>query len=54
MKIGHKTVRIFKMENRRGYAALCGHCLTEGKSQREAYDRMVKALKRVARKLKRK
>lgn len=50
MKIGTFTVKIFKMKNRNGYAAICNDCLTEGKTKDEAYDRMVKAIKRVTRK----
>ena len=45
-KIGHLKVEIFKIKNRFGYAAVCFNHLTEGKSQQEAYDRMVKALRR--------
>jgi len=50
MKIGNRNVRIFKISNRRGYAAICGNCLTEGKSQQEAAARMTKAVKRATRK----
>ena len=50
MKIGNRNVRIFKISNRRGYAAICGNCLTEGKSQQEAASRMAKAVKRAPRK----
>jgi hypothetical protein len=52
VKIGSKRVMIFKMNNRRGFAAICGHCLTEGRSKQQAYDRMVKAVRRVNRKRK--
>ena len=52
MKIGKKSVKIFKMQNRRGFAAICGGCLTEGRSPAQACDRMIKALRRVARKRK--
>jgi len=52
MKIGKYDVRIFKIRNRRGYAALCNDCLTEGNTKNEAYDRMVKAIKRVTRRAK--
>jgi len=45
-KIGHLKVDIFKIKNRSGYAAVCCEHLTEGKDQQEAYDRMVKALRR--------
>jgi hypothetical protein len=48
-KIGHLKVEIFKIRNRFGYAAICCEHLTEGKTQQEAYDRMVKALRRTNR-----
>lgn len=54
MKIGKKSVNVFKMENRRGYAALCGKCLTEGSSKTIAFDRMIKAIARIERKKKKK
>ncbi|MBU1726196.1 MAG: hypothetical protein KJ880_01000 [Candidatus Omnitrophica bacterium] len=50
MKIGHLPVKIFKIKNRKGHAAICDGCLTEGKSAEEAFDRMVKAVRRVTRK----
>ena len=50
MKIGKLTVKIFKMKNRKGYAAICQDCLTEGKTENEALERMVKAIKRVNKK----
>lgn len=49
-KIGHLKVSIFKIKNRNGYAAICCEHLTEGSSARQAYDRMVKALRRTLRK----
>mgnify|MGYP003395107776 CR=1 FL=1 len=49
-KIGHLKVQIFKIKNRKGFAALCFDHLTEGKSAQEAYERMVKALRRSNRK----
>ena len=52
MKIGKKNVKIFKMKNRTGYAALCCDHLTEGSTTAQAYDRMVKAINRTERKLK--
>ena len=39
-------VKVFKIKNRKGYAALCDDHLTEGRSPQEAADRMQKALKR--------
>ena len=52
MVIGKFKVKIFKMKNRKGYAALCNDCITEGVTKSEAYDRMVKAIRRIAPKLK--
>ncbi|MEW5757932.1 MAG: hypothetical protein AB1755_00460 [Candidatus Omnitrophota bacterium] len=49
-KIGHLKVSIFKIENRRGYAAVCYNHLTEGKTAQEAYARMIKALNRTNKK----
>jgi hypothetical protein len=54
MKIGKFTVKIFKIKNRQGYAALCNDCLTEGATKNEAYDRMVKAILRITKKVKKK
>jgi len=48
MKIGKKNVKVFKIKNRKGYAALCVNNLTEGRSPQQALDRMEKALKRVS------
>ncbi len=53
-KIGRYTVKIFKMKNRKGYAALCNDCLTEGLTKVAAYDRMVKAIARIEKKKKKK
>ena len=50
-KIGKRKVTIFKMKNRRGYAAVCSDCLTEGRSATQAFDRMVKAISRIERKV---
>ncbi len=45
-KIGHLKVQIFKIRNRQGYAAVCFEHLTEGKTPQEAYQRMLKAIRR--------
>lgn len=45
-----KTITVFKIKNRSGYAALCDEHLTEGQSEAEAIDRMNKALDRTYRK----
>ena len=45
-KLGMRDVTIFKIANRKGYAALCRKNLTEGRTVYQAYSRMVKACKR--------
>ena len=40
-------VKIFRIANRRGYAAVSLNNLTEGSTANQAYGRMIKALKRV-------
>ena len=40
------NIKIFKIKNRKGYAAVCANHLTEGKTPLEARDRMEKALRR--------
>jgi len=45
-----EEVKIFKIRNRRGYAAICRDHLTEGETPEEARDRMAKALARTDRK----
>ncbi|MCA9400858.1 MAG: hypothetical protein KC713_04475 [Candidatus Omnitrophica bacterium] len=50
-RIGRKSVKIFKIQNRKGYAALCSDCLTEGRTPAEAFSRMEKAVARIERKL---
>lgn len=49
-KIGHLKVDIFRIKNRAGFAAVCYNHLTEGPTSRQAYERMVKALRRTERK----
>ena len=49
MKISKKTVKIFKMKNRKGFAALCDGNLTEGPTRQQAAARMAKALSRTSR-----
>ncbi len=46
-KLSTSKVTIFKIKNRRGYAAIALNNLTEGRSPVEAFERMVKAVKRV-------
>jgi len=50
MKIGKLKVTLFKIRNRKGYAAICSRNVTEGRSRLEAYGRMVKAIKRTYKK----
>jgi hypothetical protein len=50
MKIGKRSVDVFKIKNRSGYAAVCESHLTEGSTQQQAIARMVKALSRTDRK----
>lgn len=45
--IQRSKVRIFRIANRRGYAALCCNNLTEGATPFKAYCRMQKAVKRM-------
>lgn len=46
MGVSAKSIKIFKIKNRRGYAAVCLNHLTEGRTLPQVYDRMVKALRR--------
>ena len=46
-----KTIVVFKIKNRSGYAAISDNHLTEGQSEAEAVDRMNKALERTFRKV---
>lgn len=46
-KLASSKVTIFKIKNRRGYAAIALNNLTEGRSPVEAFNRMLKAVKRL-------
>ena len=46
MAASKKGVKVFKIKNRTGYAAICDNHLTEGKTPKAACERMDKALKR--------
>jgi hypothetical protein len=37
-------IKIFKIKNRKGYAAMYAGNLTEGRTRDQAFDRMVKAV----------
>lgn len=45
-KLSTGRVSMFKIKNRRGFAAICMNNLTEGRSPAEALARMAKAVKR--------
>ncbi len=45
-KLPASSITIFKIKNRRGFAALCMNNLTEGRTPVQAFYRMVKAVKR--------
>ena len=45
-KMASNKVEIFKIKNRRGYAAVCMKNLTEGRTPVQAFYRMIKAVKR--------
>ena len=49
MRIDNREVKVFKIRNRRGYAAVCRDHLTEGSTAAQALDRMNKALRRTDR-----
>ncbi|MBU9889433.1 MAG: hypothetical protein KTQ49_06165 [Candidatus Omnitrophica bacterium] len=46
-KLSSGKVQIFKIKNRRGYAAICMGNLTEGNTHSIAISRMAKAVKRM-------
>ncbi|MBF0493843.1 MAG: hypothetical protein HQL28_01780 [Candidatus Omnitrophica bacterium] len=46
-KMSRSAVKVFKIKNRRGYAAICMDNLTEGASVDMALARMNKAVKRM-------
>ncbi len=52
MKVGSKKATVFKIQNRKGYAAVCANHLTEGRTKKEALERMGKALRRTSKKRK--
>lgn len=49
MNVELKDITVFKVKNRRGYAAIFQEHLTEGDTENEALERMVKALRRTSR-----
>ncbi|MDD5428880.1 MAG: hypothetical protein PHI58_06590 [Candidatus Omnitrophica bacterium] len=48
MKLSRNKVKIFKIKNRKGYAAIYANNLTEGRTAEQAFARMAKAAKRRA------
>jgi len=46
MTVSARKIKIFKLKNRKGYAAVCNDHLTEGRTLVQVYDRMLKALRR--------
>ena len=45
-KLAAGKVNIFRIKNRRGFAALCMNHLTEGRTPVQSFERMIKAVKR--------
>ena len=45
-KLGLNDVKVFRISNRKGYAAIAKNNLTEGRTVYQAYSRLVKACKR--------
>ena len=45
-KLGMSSVKLFRIANRKGYAATAKNHLTEGRTVYEAYSRLVKACRR--------
>jgi len=52
MNINKSRVKIFKIKNRDGFAAVYANHLTEGRTPQQAYDRLLKAVNRTRRKKK--
>lgn len=46
MELKKSRVKIFKIRNRKGYAALFNNNLTEGRTVDQAFSRMAKAVRR--------
>ena len=51
-KIGKGKIKVFKIENRRGFAAVCFNNLTEGRTADQAVARLRHPLKRMGYELK--
>ncbi len=50
MKLSRRSVKVFKIRNRKGYAAVYANNLTEGKHPDQAFARMEKAVCRKGKK----
>lgn len=50
MRLNRRSVKIFKIRNRKGYAALYSNNLTEGRTADQAFARMEKAVCRKGKK----
>jgi hypothetical protein len=50
MKLNRRSVKVFKIRNRKGYAAVYANNLTEGKHPDQAFARMEKAVCRKGKK----
>lgn len=46
-KLSSNRVTIFKIKNRRGFAAVCMNNLTEGRTPAQALERLAKAMRRM-------
>ncbi len=46
-KVPASQVKIFNIQNRKGFAVICKENLTEGSTKKQALERMNKALKRM-------
>lgn len=46
MNLTKGKVKVFKIRNRKGFAAIFGTNLTEGRTADQAFSRMVKAVRR--------
>jgi len=45
-KLGLRDITVFRLANRRGFAAIARNCLTEGRSVAQACSRLAKACRR--------
>ena len=50
--IGSRDVKVFKIRNRRGYAAVCLNNVTEGRTPAQAVSRLLHPLRRMGYELK--